>query len=142
MKLKINLSIATQHSNNKMQKSKIKLKQDGPSLESSSYLNVSLRYLDPWDPWTFGPLDPGPSDSWTSSLLHPLTSSYLFLLLYPLVQFGMVWYVYVGGGCVMILEIEIGSGPLTFIVIVDVGKFWGYSSQLIHPPPKPPPTFS
>ena len=42
----------------------------------------------------------------------------------------------------MTLEIEIGSGPLTFIVIVDVGKFWGYSSQLIHPPPKPPPTFS
>ena len=25
-------------------------KQDGPSLESSSYLNVTLRYLGPWDP--------------------------------------------------------------------------------------------
>ena len=24
--------------------------QDGPSLESSSYLNLSLRYLGPWDP--------------------------------------------------------------------------------------------
>ena len=24
--------------------------QDVPSLESSSYLNVSLRYLGPWDP--------------------------------------------------------------------------------------------
>ena len=39
-------------------------KQDGPSLESSSYLNVSLRYLGPqdlvpWDPWTLGPLDLG-----------------------------------------------------------------------------------
>ena len=47
------------------------LKQDGPSLESSSYLNVSLRYLGPWDPWT-----PGPWDSWTSSLLqHPIMLS-------------------------------------------------------------------
>ena len=63
--------------------------QDGPSLESSSCLNVSLRYLDPWDPGTLGPLDLGtpwtleplgPWDSWTSSLLQhliilPLTSS-------------------------------------------------------------------
>ena len=31
------------------------VKQDGPSLESSSYLNVTLRYLGPWDPWTLGP---------------------------------------------------------------------------------------
>ena len=30
--------------------------QDGPSLESSSYLNVSLRYPGPWDPGTFGTL--------------------------------------------------------------------------------------
>ena len=42
----------------------------------------------------------------------------------------------------MKLEIEIGSDPLIFIVIGNVGKFWGYSSQLIHPPPKPPPIFS
>ena len=45
--------------------------QDGPSLESSSYLNVSLRYLGPLDPGTLGPLDLGtlgPLDSWTSSL--------------------------------------------------------------------------
>ena len=32
-------------------------KQDGPSLESSLYLNVSLRYLGPWDPGTMGPCD-------------------------------------------------------------------------------------
>ena len=25
--------------------------QDGPSLESSSYLNVTFRYLGPCDPW-------------------------------------------------------------------------------------------
>ena len=78
--------------------SKTLIKQDGPSLESSSYLNVSLRYLDPWDPWTLEPFDLGtlgplPS-SYTSSYfpLHPLTSSYLFLLLS---SFGMVW---LGGG--------------------------------------------
>ena len=40
------------------------IKQDGPSLESSSYLNVTLRYLGP-----FSPTSP------------PDTSSY-----------GMVWY--------------------------------------------------
>ena len=34
------------------------LKQDGPSLESSSYLNVSLRYLGPWDLGTPGPWNP------------------------------------------------------------------------------------
>ena len=33
------------------------IKQDGPSLESSSYLNVTLRYLRPLDPGTMGPLD-------------------------------------------------------------------------------------
>ena len=33
------------------------MKQDGPSSESSLYLNVTLRYLCPWDPWTLGPLD-------------------------------------------------------------------------------------
>ena len=35
------------------------MKQDGPSLESSSYLNVSLRYLGPWDPVTPGPWNQG-----------------------------------------------------------------------------------
>ena len=64
--------------------------QDGPSLESSSYLNVSLRYLGPWDPGTLEPLDiwtlgPLPSSYFP---LHPLTSTYLFLLLS---SFGMVW---------------------------------------------------
>ena len=67
------------------------VQQDGPSLESSSYLNVSLRYLGPWDPGTLEPLDLGtlgPCDSWTYSLLQhllilPLTSSYLLLSLPP-----------------------------------------------------------
>ena len=87
--------------------------QDGPSLESSSYLNVTLRYLGPLEPGTIGPLEPGtmgPWDaltfqSWTLGLLdfrtlgpfpssttsttslhfllHPLSSFYLFLLLLP-----------------------------------------------------------
>ena len=33
------------------------VEQDLPSLESSSYLNVTLRYLDPFDPETIGPWD-------------------------------------------------------------------------------------
>ena len=43
--------------------------QDGPSLESSSYLNVTLIYLGPWDPWSFGLLDlfPPPLPPHTSS---------------------------------------------------------------------------
>ena len=35
-----------------------KSQQDGPNLESSSYLNKTLRYLGTlgaWNPWTFGP---------------------------------------------------------------------------------------
>ena len=52
--------------------------QDGPSLESSSYLNVTLRYLGPWDPGTLelsdpgtlGPLDLGTLEPWD---LGPLT---------------------------------------------------------------------
>ena len=75
---------------------KFSSKQDGPYLESSSYLNVSLRYLGPWDPGTLGPLDLGtlgPWDSWTSSLLQhllilPHTSFYL-LLCYGLVMGGV-----------------------------------------------------
>ena len=35
------------------------IKQDGPSLESSSYLNVTFRYLGPWDPGTLGLKDAG-----------------------------------------------------------------------------------
>ena len=47
--------------------------QDGPSLESSSNLNVTLRYLGPWDlgdPWTLEPLDLG---TWGTP--EPLPSS-------------------------------------------------------------------
>ena len=63
----------------------LKSKQDGAASESSSYLNMTLRYLGPWDPET-----PGLWDSWTSSYfpLNPFPSFYLFLLL-P--SFGMVW---------------------------------------------------
>ena len=63
---------------------------EGHSLESSSYWNVTLRYLGPWDPWTLGPLDLGtlgPLPSSTTSsyfLLHSLTSSSP-----PLAWFGM-----------------------------------------------------
>ena len=67
------------------------IQQDGPSLESSTYSNVSLRYPGPWAPWTLGPLDLGPLPSANTSSyfpLDPLTSSYLFLLLS---SFGMVW---------------------------------------------------
>ena len=71
--------------------SKTLIKQDGPSLESSSYLNVSLRYLGPWD---FG--TPGPWNAWTLGLLDlftpptlPHTSPYILFLL--LSSFCMVW---------------------------------------------------
>ena len=81
---------------------KIRIEQDGPSLESSSYLNKTkmswslgpwdLGTLGPWDPgpldpWTFGPLDPGTLYSWTSG---PLPSSTIW--------FGM------GEGCQMTIE--------------------------------------
>ena len=33
--------------------------QDVPSLESSLYLNMTLRYLGPLDPGTMGPWDAG-----------------------------------------------------------------------------------
>jgi len=73
--------------------------QDGPSLESSSYLNKTLRYLGPWDPGTIGPSDP-----WTFGLLDfhffdlfpsplPPHTSYLS----PSSWFGLVW-VGMGGG--------------------------------------------
>ena len=64
------------------------LKQDGPSLESSSYLNVSLRYLVPLDPWTLEPLDlfPPPTPSSTSPYI-----SYLLLSFPPTL---LLWYGY------------------------------------------------
>ena len=76
--------------------------QDGPSLETSLYLNVTLRYLGPldpgtpgpWDPWTFGLLDIFPSSSYS----HPL-----------------VW----GGG------IEIDNWRWTFDLYIDVRKLCG-----------------
>ena len=68
-------------------------KQDGPSLESSSYLNESLRYLGPLDPWTFEPSDlgtlgplPPPTPPHTSPYIllpPPISSSYS----HPLVWF-------------------------------------------------------
>ena len=68
--------------------------QDGPSLESSSYLNVSLRYLGPWDPGTLGLLDlfPPPTPPHTSPyiLLPPPVSSYY--------SPPLVWFDYGGGG--------------------------------------------
>ena len=84
--------------------------QDGPSLESSSYLNVSLRYSGPWDPGTLGPLDLGtlgPWDSWPFSLIQhplilPLTSSYPLLSLPPTL---LLWYGLVRGG----LSCDIGG---------------------------------
>ena len=84
-------------------KSKWKLKHIGPSLESSSYLNVTLRYLGPLDHGSFGRLDLltlGPWDSWTLGLWDlfppppppPISSSYLFLLPLPTSSYtGLVW---------------------------------------------------
>ena len=48
------------------------MKQDGPSLESSSYLNKTLRYFGPLDPGIMGPWDTGtfgPLDLWTLGIL-------------------------------------------------------------------------
>ena len=64
-------------------------KQDGPSLESSLYLNVSLRYLGPQDPGTFEPFD--------LVTLGPLpfsTTSCLLLFLPPtlLLWYSLVWF--------------------------------------------------
>ena len=96
-------------------------KQDGPSSESSSYLNVTLRYLGPWDLRT-----PGLLDSWTSSffqhlLLHPLlpppiSSSYSP----PLVWFGMK-----GGGGWLSCDIWDWDWRWTFDLYIDVKKFRG-----------------
>ena len=102
--------------------------QDGPSLESSSYFNVGLRILGPWDPGTLGPLylgTLGPRDSWTSSLLQhlliiPLTSSYLLLSLPPTL---LLWYGLVRGGW--------GYVPSTFSSS-NLLPPPSYSSQLLH----------
>ena len=74
--------------------------QDGPSLESSSYLNVTLRYLGPWDPWT---LDLGTLGLPPPPQLPPHTSSYLLLSFPPTL---LRWYDLVWG-----YEIVIGDGP-------------------------------
>ena len=67
------------------------IKQDGPSLESSSYLNVSLRYLGPWDPWTLGLLDLFPPPT------HPDISPYILLPPPILSSYSpsLVWFGYV-----------------------------------------------
>ena len=64
------------------------LLQDGPSLEKSSYFNVTLGYLGPWDPWTLELLDLFPPP------LPPHTSSYLILSLPPtlLLWYCLVWF--------------------------------------------------
>ena len=77
--------------------------------------------------WSLGPLDLGtlgPWDSWTSSLLqhllklplHPLTSSYFFLLLS---SFGMIW---LRGG----VNCDIGEldWRWTFDLYIDIKKLW------------------
>ena len=64
------------------------MKQDGPSLESSSYLNVSLRYPGLWDPWTLEPLDFGTLGPLSSTPPH--TSPYNLLPPPISSSFGMV----------------------------------------------------
>ena len=78
------------------------IKQDGPSLESSSYLNVTLRYVGPLDLGMLGPLDPLTLGLFDFRTLGPLPSStissYLFLLLLPISSYtGLVWFG-MGGG--------------------------------------------
>ena len=79
--------------------------REGPSLESSSYLNVTLRYLGPWDPWTLGLLDlfPPPTSHTFSYILlpPPVSSSYSP----PLVWFGMVLVWFGKGGGVLSCDI-------------------------------------
>ena len=112
-----------------------------------------LGTLGPWDPWTLEPLDLGtlgplPSSNTSSYFpLHPLTSSYLFLLISSL---STVW-LWEGG---WVVTFEIRDGPLTFILIPwdlllpstfsssNLLPPPSYSSQLLHPPPKPPPNSS
>ena len=80
------------------------LKQDGPSLESSSYLSLSLRYLGSLGPWDLG--TPGPWNPWTLGLLDlfppptpPHSSPYI--LKTPPISASypppLVWFGYGGG---------------------------------------------
>ena len=58
----ISFAQAWSHSNANEDIQLLQVKQDGPSLKSSSYLNVTLRYLGtlgPWDTGTLAPLDLG-----------------------------------------------------------------------------------
>ena len=122
-------------------------KQDGPSLGSSLYLNVSLRYLGPLDPGTLGLLDLGtlgplPSSNSSSYFpIQPLTSSYLLLLLSSV---GMVWrwtFILILKSCrVGWVEPWDLLLPSTFSSSNLLPP--PYSSQLLHPPPKPPPNSS
>ena len=119
------------------------LTQDGPSLESSSYLNVTLRYLGPWDPWTLWPLDLGTptlglSDFGTSSqpqpphtysylLLSLPTSFYLFLpppTFSYMVWFGKVWFG-IGGEGGLSFDIRDWDMRWTYDLYIDVRKFTG-----------------
>ena len=87
------------------------IEQEGHSLEASSYLNLTSKYLGTWDPWTFGPLDRGPLDSWTSSLLlyfllpPPISSSYCLFLLLSLPPTLLLWYGLVWGGIQLSFDI-------------------------------------
>ena len=81
------------------------LHQDGPSLESSSYLNMTLRYLGQLDFLDFRTLDlfppPPPPHTYSYLLQTHLSSSSCLLLTPPtsswyiLAWFGMVWSSYV-----------------------------------------------
>ena len=75
-----------------------KWRQDGPSLESSSYLNVSLRYPGPLDPWTLGLLDLFPLPT------PPHTSPYILILSVPPTL--LLWYGLVMGGGVVTFDNE------------------------------------
>ena len=94
-----------------------------------------LGTLEPFDLGTLGPLSSSNTSSNTSSYftIHPLTFSYLFLLLY---SFGMICLRGKGEGGVVTLENEIGDGPLTFLLILKscgMGE-WnpGTSCFLLH----------
>ena len=52
---------------------KTKVAQNDQQNVTSSYLNVTLRYLGPWDPWTLGLLDLFPPPT------YPHTSPYILL---------------------------------------------------------------
>ena len=72
-----------------------KHQQDGPSLESSSYLNMTFRYLGPRHPWTINPGTFGLLDFQFFDLFPPPPPPHTSLYLLPL---GLVWYGLVWGG--------------------------------------------